>query len=144
MGQEERYKDRQRFIYALIFKDKHCYVGQTVDLERRKQEHKGSSGGWKEPFEMIQLDIMQGTRQEAEDFEYAWRYTAQRKGWRIIGKPPKLLVDSTRHMTVHRHRIAKGKKWPLHKSDSIIWTSLKMIAGFVIVTALLYSLNFVF
>ncbi|WP_447896623.1 GIY-YIG nuclease family protein [Stenotrophomonas acidaminiphila] len=144
MGQQERHQGRTRHIYALIFKDKHCYVGQTNDLERRKSEHMSERGGWREPFEMIHLDTMKGTREEAEDYEYAWRYTAQRKGWSVIGKPPKVVVNSSTHMTIQRHRIAKKKRWPRNTSDSLIWNTITFTFGFIAITTLLLSLHFVF
>ncbi|WP_165424345.1 GIY-YIG nuclease family protein [Pseudoxanthomonas winnipegensis] len=105
----------ERHIYCLIFDNKHMYVGQTDDLKRREQEHRRPSGKWgNKKFEFVHLSTLEGTFYDAEDHEYAWRYAAQIRNWKIYGSPPNQVVNSATRMNPRRHRICKKCKFPFY------------------------------
>jgi len=100
----QKYLPRPRHLYALFFNGGCCYVGQTVDLLNREKQHRGSRGGWQgRPFQFVPLGQMVGTQADAEVHEYAWRYKAHLKGWRIYAKPPGMLIRDppTAHHVAH-------------------------------------------
>lgn len=110
---DQGYHPRDRHIYALLFPSGHAYIGQTVDLNARIQQHRRPAGGWgSRTFEAIHLDTRHATHAEAEDYEQAWRERARREGWGIYGKPPGIVVDPRRRMTKRRYQIASKLKWP--------------------------------
>ncbi|MBA0369525.1 GIY-YIG nuclease family protein [Stenotrophomonas maltophilia] len=128
-GRSEKYQARPRHIYALLFDNGCCYVGQTTDLRRREGQHRSHAGGWQgQSFTFIQLATMTGTKAEAENHEYAWRFAAQRAGWRIYGKPPNIRVNTALRMTPLRRSIAKHCVWPGQKRG--MWGWLKWVLGF--------------
>lgn len=112
-GRSEKYHPRDRHLYALLFPGEDCYIGQTVDLARRKAEHISERGGWLcADFTMIHLGTIHGTHSMAEDYEFAWRYKAAKAGWTIVGRPPRLVVNPHRRMNFRRYWIALGLRWP--------------------------------
>lgn len=110
----QKYLPRPRHLYALFFNGGGCYVGQTVDLVQREKQHRSSRGGWQgRPFQFAPLGQMVGTQADAEVHEYAWRYKAFRKGWRIYSKPPGLLIrDPGRRSTFEVRRLSGTYAWP--------------------------------
>ncbi len=111
---DQKYRARERHIYALVFEDNRVYIGQSVDIKRREGQHKAWSGGWNtNKFRVVPLDTMTGTYAQAEEYEYAWRYKAMRAGFKVYGKPG-LIIDARRRMYWNRYMIAwKAKKWPV-------------------------------
>ena len=110
----QKYLPRARHLYGLFFNNGCCYVGQTVDLKQREQQHRSSRGGWQgQPFSFVPLSSMTGTQADAELHEYAWRYKAFQKGWRIYSKPPGILIrDPRRRSTSDVRRLASTYTWP--------------------------------
>ncbi|KAB7628924.1 GIY-YIG nuclease family protein [Stenotrophomonas rhizophila] len=113
-GRSQKYQNRDRHIYALLFSNGCVYVGQTVNLKDREQQHR-RSGGWKQSFTFHSLDTVHGTQAQAEDYEFAWRNVANRAGHTIYGLAPNIVVSATKKMTFERQNIARGKVWPLKK-----------------------------
>lgn len=110
----QKYLPRPRHLYALFFNNGCCYVGQTVDRAQREKQHRSSRGGWQgRPFTFVPLGVMTGTQADAELYEYAWRYKAFQKGWRVYSKPPGILIrDPHRRTTGHMRSLAHGFTWP--------------------------------
>ncbi len=124
----QKYKKRTRYIYALLFTNGCCYIGQTVDTDRRFREHKSQHGGWgymADYFTPIVLSEIHATQQEAEDHEFAWRFKANKNGWDIYGLPPNIKVSPRRKMNWRRRLIATRCKWPskhrVHRNWSFLW-----------------------
>lgn len=109
----EKYHLRPRHLYALVFPGRRVYIGQTVDLKRRAYQHRRS---WHEPFEVLPLIEVTGTELQVEDWEFAWRYVAQRAGKIVLararGGEPFIVRDPRARMTAERYRIARGLRWP--------------------------------
>ena len=83
MGRE-RYMSRRRYLYALRFGWRHCYIGQTIDPPRRFAEHRRA---WPRHFRPLILGSVIGSRADAEHYEEAYRYLAWRRGWSILFDP---------------------------------------------------------
>jgi predicted GIY-YIG superfamily endonuclease len=118
MGASQKYHARERHLYALLFASGKAYIGQTIDLCRRKREHARS---WSEPFEMIQLGTMWGTQEQGEDHEYAWRYRAAMSGYTVLGKTwdgSIFVVRPLKRMNAKRRAIARQCRWPVHAQRS--------------------------
>lgn len=109
---DQKYHARERHLYALKFKSGAVYIGQTVDMERRRKEHESIAGGWPSAFEFQHLSTIQGTQLEVEDHERAWRYVAAAHGHQIYGKPPGIVVDCRRQQTPSSLKLAKALPWP--------------------------------
>lgn len=113
MERSQAYHAHKRIIYGLMWPEaKRCYVGQTVDMDRRRKEHQRA---WAKPFTMIKLGEMTGTRAQGEDHEFAWRYRCAESGWTPIAKTKagEVFVSRPhRHMTPARMAIARRCKWP--------------------------------
>lgn len=75
-----------RYIYALIFADERCYIGQSINPRRRFRQH-ATVEGWEEDFETLILDHTFGNYWDAGFLEYAWRWVAHRAGWRTYSAP---------------------------------------------------------
>jgi len=120
MSRAQKYHNRQRHLYALLFDNRHCYVGQTIAVKRRESEHKRD---WGRPFRMVHLGTMEGTQAQAEAHEYAWRWKAHRAGWRNYGKNRAgevfIISDPKRRMLREHHKIAACLKWPQKESPRI-------------------------
>lgn len=84
---------RDRWIYALLFSGRRCYIGQSVNLSRRFKSHSAPSGGWDEEFEILVLGRVTGTEWDAIWFEYAWRWKAHQAGWSVYSRP-KILIEN--------------------------------------------------
>lgn len=134
----QKYLPRTRHLYGLFFNNGCCYVGQTVDLKQREQQHRGSRGGWQgQPFSFVPLSSMTGTQADAELHEYAWRYKAFQKGWRIYSKPPGILIqDPRRRTTWHMKNLAHGFVWPANApaagrhvatNGGLLWAGFKWL-----------------
>ena len=108
---DQKYHARERHLYALKFKSGAVYIGQTVNMERRRKEHESIAGGWPSAFEFQHLSTIQGTQLEAEDHERAWRYVAASHGDQIFGKPPGIVVDCRRQQTPSSLKLAKTLRW---------------------------------
>lgn len=109
---DQKYHTRERHLYALKFKSGAVYIGQTVNMERRRKEHESIAGGWPSAFEFQHLSTIQGTQLDAEDHERAWRYVAASRGHRIFAKPPGIVVDCRRQQTPNSLKLAKTLPWP--------------------------------
>jgi len=133
----QKYLPRPRHLYGLFFDNGCCYVGQTVDLKQREQQHRSARGGWQgRRFSLVPLSSMTGTQADAELHEYAWRYKAFQKGWLIYSKPPGLVIRKLRkNTTVQMRWLASGYTWPATaptptggwsmRSSGIGWTVFK-------------------
>lgn len=110
----QKYLPRSRHLYGLFFGNGCCYVGQTVDLKQREKQHRSARGGWHDHrFSFVPLSSITGTQADAELHEYAWRYKAFQKGWRIYAKPPGVLIrDPRRRTTGYMKSLAAGYAWP--------------------------------
>ena len=135
-GRTQKYRSRPRYLYALLFDNGACYIGQTVNLKSRLDQHQLPSGGWMgAPFKMVRLGQAMGTQLHAEDHEYAWRYKAQNAGWIVYAKPPSIVIDATRRMTLKRRLLALGMRWPRkHRRTLGAWP---WAAGILAVAALI-------
>ena len=112
----EKYQRRQRFIYALIFKNRTCYIGQSVDVQRRFKQHQ-ASGDWRSlgTFSVRPLGAYMGTYADLEEWEYAWRLAAQRSGWKVYGGSDAsgpYLVDPRKRSNNRRLALSKKCHWP--------------------------------
>lgn len=112
---DEKYHQRERHIYALLFNNNAVYIGQTVSLSRRQKEHESNAGGWPRSFEFKYLATVNGTKELAEDHERAWRYVAASNGHKIYAKPPGIVVNCRYQQTVSSRQIAKHLQWPVAK-----------------------------
>jgi len=120
---DEKYHQRDRHLYALIFhRSNAVYIGQTVSLARRHGEHRAIGGGWPSKFEFLHLSMIHGTKEEAEDHERAWRYVAASQGHRIYAKPPGIVVNCRRNQTRQSLQLAKHLRWPLKRKS--FWSAL--------------------
>ncbi|WP_443096639.1 GIY-YIG nuclease family protein [Stenotrophomonas sp. PUT21] len=146
----QKYLPRPRRLYALFFNNGCCYVGQTVDRAQREKQHRSSRGGWQgKPFTFVPLGVMTGTQADAELHEYAWRYKAFQKGWRIYSKPPGILIrDPRRRTTWHMKNLAHGLTWPANTpapggmagtSGGLLWSGFKWLFLYPVLLALALS-----
>lgn len=94
MGRSEKYHQLPRHIYALVFPNRYVYIGQTKDLKRREAQHRNARKlPWgTQNFHMVHLTTVVATTLEAEDHEYAWRYTAFRHGHNVYILPPNIVL----------------------------------------------------
>lgn len=113
MERAQAYHSHERSLYGLLWHDTgQCYIGQTVDMERRNREHMRA---WARPFIMLQLEVMVGTQAQAEEHEYAWRLKCAEAGWQPLGKTREgkvFVIQPHKRMTPARYAIAKRCKWP--------------------------------
>lgn len=107
---DQKLRRRIRYLYVLMFADQSCYVGQTVSLKHREAQHRQT---WNKKFKMYKLCKMKGTYQEAEEYEYAWRYKAFQQGLLVHGAPD-YHVDPTRRLTDLRKWLSQRLTWPNH------------------------------
>lgn len=128
---DQKYHARERHLYALKFKSGAVYIGQTVDMERRRKEHESIAGGWPRAFEFQHLSTIQGTQLEAEDHERAWRYVAASHGHQIFAKPPGIVVDCRRQQTPNSLKLAKTLPWPAATKGfwSVVIDTLSQLLG---------------
>lgn len=113
MSQAQKYHRRERTLYALIWKSGRAYIGQTIEPHRRALEHRRT---WREPFDFVRLGVMEGTQEQAEDHEYAWRWLAHHAGYQVVAKSrtgdPFIVSSPRQRMTEDRFAIAGGLRWP--------------------------------
>ncbi|EKT4094847.1 GIY-YIG nuclease family protein [Stenotrophomonas maltophilia] len=83
LGRSEKYHALPRTLYALLFDDGGCYVGQSSNPQQREKQHRSPKGGWHRPFRFHALEVVTATRAEAEAYEQAWRVKApsERVAW---------------------------------------------------------------
>lgn len=91
----QKYKNRQRHLYTLLFKNGRAYIGQTVDLHHQG-EH---SRAWFERFDMIHLGDCDGSHAEAKAHEYAWLFVTRKASWTVLARDwnHNTFVVNTRH-----------------------------------------------
>ncbi|MEB2183818.1 GIY-YIG nuclease family protein [Xanthomonas campestris pv. campestris] len=146
----QKYLPRPRHLYGLFFNNGCCYVGQTVELKQREQQHRSPRGGWQgKPFSFVPLGVTTGTQADAELHEYAWRYKAFHKGWRIYAKPPGVLIrDPRRRTTWEMKNLAHGFVWPARApalgrhaatSSGLLWGAFKWLFLYPVLLALALS-----
>lgn len=130
---DQKYHDRPRTLYALLFNNGACYIGQSIDAQARLAQHRSPRGGWcGADFNMVELAKVIGTQLECEDYEYAWRYKAFKAGWVVYGKPPNVVINPTRRMTIKRRFLALKLRWPKDCGRSMRiwpWIFLILIVG---------------
>ncbi|HFK2883158.1 GIY-YIG nuclease family protein [Stenotrophomonas maltophilia] len=88
LGRSEKYHALPRTLYALLFDDGGCYVGQSSNPQQREKQHRSPKGGWHRPFRFHALEVVTATRAEAEAYEQAWRVKAHQRRWQL-GTPVK-------------------------------------------------------
>lgn len=138
-GRSQKYHDRPRTLYALLFPSGHAYIGQSVDVVKREQQHRRPAGGWcGQPFRCVVLETRPCTELEAADLEHAWRLKAARNGWRIYAKPPCMVVDPQRQATLKHSSLAVMRSWPWQHSRT---KTRRLVAGVVIVLVLVVLLR---
>ncbi|MBH1539546.1 GIY-YIG nuclease family protein [Stenotrophomonas maltophilia] len=113
LGRSEKYHALPRTLYALLFDDGGCYVGQSSNPQQREKQHRSRQGGWHRPFRFHALEVVTATRAEAEAHEQAWRGEASRGGGRIYAKPPGIVVNPNRRATPHVRWLAHQRRWQL-------------------------------
>lgn len=142
-GRSEKYHARPRHLYALLFLDGCAYIGQTVDLRKREQQHRLPAGGWCGfTFECVHLGTIDGTKDQASVLEHAWRHKAAQNGWRIYAKPPGIVVDHRRQLTLRSRWHALFLRWPAKHSRNRLWRVVKataVVAAVAILTFAAYS-----
>lgn len=110
---DQKYHPRPRHLYALLFENGCAYIGQTVDLRQREQQHRRVAGGWLgKAFQCVHLGTVEDTEAVAVDYEHAWRHVAAQAGWRIYAKPPGVVVNHRKRMTPQRFALARTLRWP--------------------------------
>jgi hypothetical protein len=107
---DQKYVKRPRHIYGLFF-GRAVYVGQSVNLVRRRGEHRRA---WPKRFTFVKLDTVRGTFADAEVAEQAWRCLAHNQGYAILAHAGDLTV----RVNPHRRRTGKVQvyldrcRWP--------------------------------
>ena len=113
-GRSQKYLPRDRILYALLFPNDYCYIGQSVDVMKREQQHRGPKGGWRQKkFRCLVLGNIHGTEKDAVEMEHAWRIVAARNGWKVYAKPPDIVCNPMRQATQNRHRLSRDLRWPV-------------------------------
>jgi predicted GIY-YIG superfamily endonuclease len=118
---------RKRYLYALFFPNGCAYIGQTVDPMAREKQHRAPSGGWCDaPFEFVVLSSMDGTQAQAEEYEFAYRWKANRRGWALYGRPHVPIRRIRRHLTPSRWLLACGLPWPKGRTLNMFTRCLRL------------------
>lgn len=113
LGRSEKYHALPRTLYALLFDDGGCYVGQSTNPQQREKQHRSPKGGWHRPFRFHALEVVTATRAETEAYEQAWRVKASREGWRIYAKPPGIVANPRTWAVARRCGLAHQRRWQL-------------------------------
>lgn len=113
LGRSEKYHALPRTLYALLFDDGGCYIGQSSNPEQREKQHRSCQGGWHRPFQFHALEVVTATRADTEAYEQAWRVRASKEGWRIYAKPPGIVINPHRRATPHVRWLAMQRRWSL-------------------------------
>ncbi|WP_448478686.1 GIY-YIG nuclease family protein [Pseudoxanthomonas mexicana] len=140
LGRSEKYHALPRTLYALLFDDGGCYIGQSSNPEQREKQHRSHQGGWHRPFRFHALEVVTATRAEAEAYEQAWRVKASREGWRIYAKPPGVVINPHRRATPHVRWLVMHRRWSLgtpskRPSESIRWWPWILVGASVLLLA---------
>ena len=110
---KSHFQRKTRHLYALVFDNERAvYVGQTVNMKQRGQQHAAPSGGWLRDFRMIRLETITGTYMDAEQREFVWRWVAHLKGYQVYVLPPNVRVNLGRKMGTLR-RLEAWRTWLL-------------------------------
>lgn len=132
-GRSQKYHERPRHLYALLFGNGCCYIGQTVNLNARLSQHKSPAGGWAgNVFTMVPLGVVHCTQQCGEDYEYAWRYKAACAGWRVYGKPG-VFINPARRLTLERRMLAWSLTWPKAHHRAMGCMPVLVVIGFLLI-----------
>lgn len=116
-GRSQKYHARPRKLYALLFDNGCAYIGQSVDLKEREQQHRRPAGGWWGiPFQCVPLGVVHDTEERAKEYEHAWRHKAAKNGWTIYAKPPGIKVNHHHQMSLRRYMLAWSLRWPKEHS----------------------------
>lgn len=108
-----RYSDdaKPRYVYALIFAGGRVYVGQSADPVARIRQHRRPASGWREAFDVLMLEQLDGPELMAIDREYAWRWSAH-----LAGLTPITLHDAYAFdlswIRDSAKRLAEYRPWP--------------------------------
>lgn len=134
-GRAEKYFKRPRHLYALHFSDGCVYIGQTVDMRKREQQHRSPRGGWHRSFTVIHLETVEGTRAQASEHEVAWRMIAHQAGHGVYAKPPGTLIR--RHgayLTPFSRQLIQSRRWPMKRARAraCAWWAAAALAGLAI------------
>lgn len=113
LGRSEKYHTLPRTLYALLFDDGGCYIGQSSNPEQREKQHRSRQGGWHRHFQFHPLEVVTATRAETEAYEQAWRVRASKEGWRVYAKPPGVVINPHRRATPHVRWLAMQRRWQL-------------------------------
>lgn len=129
-GRSQKYHRRPRHLYALLFDNGCAYIGQSVDLKEREQQHRRPAGGWcGKPFQCVPLGVIQGSEHQAQHYEHAWRHVAHTHGWTIYAKPPGMVVNHHRQMSLQRYLLAWTLRWPRGHTRNWAWRTFKVLTG---------------
>lgn len=140
LGRSEKYHALPRTLYALLFDDGGCYIGQSSNPQQREKQHRSRQGGWHRPFQFHVLSVVTATRAEAEAHEQAWRVRASKEGWRVYAKPPGIVINPHRRATPHVRWLAHQCRWTLGTpsrppSEHIRWWPWILVgASFLLLT----------
>ena len=138
-GRSQKYRLRPRQLYALLFDNGCAYIGQSVDIREREMQHRRPAGGWQgQAFQCVLLGEIEGTEEQAKEYEHAWRHRAAVNGWRIYAKPPGMVVNHRNQMTFNRYWLGCSLRWPTEHSRNLAWRLLKW-AGMAAVLASCFS-----
>jgi hypothetical protein len=128
------WKREQRYLYALLFPGRRCYIGQTTRPQQRWSEHRRA---WHEPFKPLLLGSVVGTYDDAVDYEHAWRYQAHNQGFHVLGEAgAEYFVSPWRQMDARRYEIARHCRWPRpwwHRLAQIIAAILALLIALALV-----------
>lgn len=111
---DQKYHARPRVLYALLFGNGCCYIGQTVDPRKREAQHRSPAGGWRYAFSFVPLGTFHGTQAQAADHERAWRLAAVAHGWQVYAKPPAILCNPARQASFRHHWLSWRLRWHWH------------------------------
>ena len=140
LGRSEKYHALPRTLYALLFDDGGCYIGQSSNPQQREKQHRSRQGGWHRPFQFHVLSVVTATRAEAEAHEQAWRVRASKEGWRVYAKPPGIVINPHRRATPQVRWLALQCRWTLgtprmRPSERTRWFPWILVAACVLLLA---------
>lgn len=129
MGREQKYKIRQRFIYALFFDNGRVYIGQSIDPKRRLAAHRRPQGGWgSASFRMRVLHQFDGTEADGDHLERSYRLRARRRALAVYGLPH-VLIDPRRQATLGQRFTSYRVPWPSDEGHGpyALWAALALL-----------------
>jgi predicted GIY-YIG superfamily endonuclease len=129
-GRSQKYHARPRQLYALLFENGCAYIGQSIDVKERERQHRRPAGGWcGKPFQCVLLGVVHGTEEQAKHHEHAWRHVAHKRGWTIYAKPPAMVVNHRRQMSLYRYLLAWTLRWPREHNRNRTWQVVKTVVA---------------